>query len=374
MTSFPLLDVAMGYVKGCAPELADEQIKNEIRNAFGGFIMGTTSREEIAALLEKHTGSLQALQKVEAILGMLDQPPPAPKTEVYSESFALRKKVRPWIQSEDFRLLAGIHKYGVDNWVAISKFVGNGRTRAQCAQRWARGLDPRISKDQWSPEDDEKFISLLNSGSSKGWTSIAAQMGNRSDVQCRYHFMQMVKEGKIKDEFPNLISYDRNHGQISNQLKATINPSLQSTFFNQQFKPIRQRRQRTLSFDPAYIFAGAPLAPQQSYSPSIISSQSQIYLPVPNPFPSKQRHSASSVPPLYLQNLSDDPEVKDSLIAVSNLSDSPAEQTESDKRDASFLEPFDPSQEKEEDMNSYCFDFGDNGIGNNDDMNFNFLF
>jgi len=28
----------------------------------------------------------------------------------------------------------------------VASFVGNGRTRAQCAQRWSRGLNPKICK------------------------------------------------------------------------------------------------------------------------------------------------------------------------------------------------------------------------------------
>jgi hypothetical protein len=35
---------------------------------------------------------------------------------------------------------------------------------------------------------------LVHSFGEKSWTQIAAKMGNRSDVQCRYHYKQMQKD------------------------------------------------------------------------------------------------------------------------------------------------------------------------------------
>jgi hypothetical protein len=45
---------------------------------------------------------------------------------------------------------------------------------AAASGRWARGLDPRISKDQWSAEDEERIIALVAEKGSRGWTSIAS--------------------------------------------------------------------------------------------------------------------------------------------------------------------------------------------------------
>lgn len=102
--------------------------------------------------------------------------------------------MRTWSSYEDVRLLAGIYRYGIDNWAPISKFVGNGRTRAQCAQRWARGLNPRICKDTWDPSEDMRLMQLVQQYGDKSWTRIAASLGNRSDVQCRYHYHQITKD------------------------------------------------------------------------------------------------------------------------------------------------------------------------------------
>jgi hypothetical protein len=128
-----------------------------------------------------------------------DPPPPdvSPPPEVVG---TVRRKPRPWSPAEDDRLLAAIHRFGVDNWASVANFVGGGRQRAQCSQRWFRGLDPRISKNQWSAEDELRLLHLVREKGSRRWTMIAAAMGNRSDVQCRYHFFQMQRERRMPAE------------------------------------------------------------------------------------------------------------------------------------------------------------------------------
>lgn len=107
-----------------------------------------------------------------------------------------RKRARPWTSSEDKKLLAGILYHGTDNWNIVSEIVGESRTRAQCSQRWFRGLDPRISKKKWTQEEDEKLMEKVNEFGDTSWAKIANAMGNRSDVQCRYHYQQLIKSTK----------------------------------------------------------------------------------------------------------------------------------------------------------------------------------
>jgi hypothetical protein len=104
-----------------------------------------------------------------------------------------RSRARPWTAIEDQRLLAGIARHGLPNWQLISSFVGNGRTRAQCAQRWTRGLDPTISKRPWTAAEDELLKGLAIADVAQSWRKIATKLGNRSDVQCRYRYQQLMK-------------------------------------------------------------------------------------------------------------------------------------------------------------------------------------
>jgi hypothetical protein len=92
------------------------------------------------------------------------------------------------------RLLSGVLHFGLDNWQQVALFVGNGRSRSQCSQRWSRVISPRISKKKWTPEEDQQLRDLVDEFGEKSWTKIASILGNRSDVQCRYHYRQLVNE------------------------------------------------------------------------------------------------------------------------------------------------------------------------------------
>ena len=82
----------------------------------------------------------------------------------------------------------------------MAQFVGNSRTKAQCCQRWSRGLDPKISKIQWTREEDQKLLDLVAQYGQKSWTKIAAEFGNRCDVQCRYRYKQLSAHNDEEEE------------------------------------------------------------------------------------------------------------------------------------------------------------------------------
>ena len=140
-------------------------------------------------------GSQHPMQRVAGILSITDDPIPTNQQD-YPDNLA-RHKTRPWMLYEDQRLLAAILRYGFDNWVMIAEFVGNGRTRSQCSQRWNRGLNPKISKGTWSKEEEEKLLRLVSENGDRSWTKISMEFGNRSDVQCRYRYQQLVKDNQM---------------------------------------------------------------------------------------------------------------------------------------------------------------------------------
>jgi len=138
-------------------------------------------------------GVTDAIDRLGEILEISDDPLPRADDEDDSGSPS-RRRMKMWSTYEDNRLLAGIYRYGINNWAPISRFVGNSRTRAQCAQRWARGLNPRICKSSWAAAEDVRLVQLVRTYGDKAWTKVSSSMGNRSDVQCRYHYYQLAKD------------------------------------------------------------------------------------------------------------------------------------------------------------------------------------
>lgn len=199
-----MLDIALGLVRQCSTNEMSSNITDSINELFKRFIDGEKSiRPFLADLLQREIGSISPLEKIEAIMNVPDEPPPYSSTDVRNLQNPSKRKMRPWTEAEDLRLMAAVTRIGVENWVATAAFVGYGRTRSQCSQRWARGLNPKICRDHWTPEEDEKLISLVKQNNPKGWTTVSSGLGNRSDVQCRYRFCHLLKEGKAGDIPPN---------------------------------------------------------------------------------------------------------------------------------------------------------------------------
>ena len=128
-----------------------------------------------------------------------DDPIP-PKTKMHENCrhTSKKKQLNPWSDYEDKRLTMGVHKYGLSDWDSVAAFVGNNRTRAQCSQRWERTLDPSISKDPWTPEEEEILENAVQKFGNKSWTKVAQQLGSRTDVQCRYHYKYVLKGSSPK--------------------------------------------------------------------------------------------------------------------------------------------------------------------------------
>jgi hypothetical protein len=125
------------------------------------------------------------------ILEVPEEPLPGNSEEIVEG--CLRHKTKQWTAVEDARLLAGIRKHGLENWSSVARFVGSGRSRSQCSQRWQRGLDPRISRSPWTAREDTILRSLVAQYGEKSWIRVSTELWNRSDVQCRYRYMQLQK-------------------------------------------------------------------------------------------------------------------------------------------------------------------------------------
>ena len=172
---------------------AQLQKKDDLLSTLNDYLLSNIQYEDAFAFFKEINAPLDTLDKLREIRSVEEAPLPSNEN---LDDFNNHKKSRPWSNIEDIRLLAGILRYGLENWSTVAMFVGNDRSRAQCSQRWSRGLNPRISKDTWSSEEDNLLLNLIQQYGDKSWTKIASMIGNRSDVQCRYHYHQINKNSK----------------------------------------------------------------------------------------------------------------------------------------------------------------------------------
>lgn len=188
----PLEAVAMSFI------LQSSDVSHEAQQAALAVLCARLKQEITAEqAIEQCASILGTSQPAKRINDIIDTPAePIAYRHTPAESFSVRSarhKARNWSAYEDQRLFAGVRKFGLDNWTVVADFVGNGRTRSQCSQRWFRGLNPALFKGPWTEEEEEKLANLVQEFGEKSWKRIAALFGNRSDVQCRYHFQQMQK-------------------------------------------------------------------------------------------------------------------------------------------------------------------------------------
>ena len=217
-----LLEVGSSDIDQIDPPLP-EDVRARLVQAIACFFNNTLSFEA--------TGSSQIIDKLKEIIDISDDPQTYKDQLMNSLSddpeasdFDLSsgpKKTKPWSPSEDIRLLAGIYKYGLENWSYVASFVGNGRTRSQASQRWSRGLNPRISKDAWTADEDQALMRLVQEFGDKAWTKVASHMGNRSDVQCRYHYNQIAKASSSRYNLNPCFQYQENSVQYNLYPRST---------------------------------------------------------------------------------------------------------------------------------------------------------
>ena len=123
---------------------------------------------------------------------------PVPKQSLQSDLTTFRKHHGGnWTPYEDQRLLMGVEMMKLPNWSLIASFVGS-RNKYQCAQRWERTLDPAITKDPWTDEENKKLIMAVQKLGLKAWHEVSKLVGTRTDVQCRYHYKNVLKPCTIK--------------------------------------------------------------------------------------------------------------------------------------------------------------------------------
>jgi hypothetical protein len=191
-----LCDLALHDTLQAHPDLNDSS-RDEAESIVARFLVGELSHSQAAALYTAKFKTSAPIDRLGEILSVSSDP--IPPHSLFGDSSA-RRKTQQWTAIEDTRLLAAIHKYGTENWNLIAQFVGNGRRRSQCSQRWQRGLDPRISRSRWSPEEEALLLQLVAKHGEKSWIRVSNDLGNRSDVQCRYRFYQIQKGHPQSDD------------------------------------------------------------------------------------------------------------------------------------------------------------------------------
>lgn len=100
-----------------------------------------------------------------------------------------------WLAEEDRRLLMATHIYSSNNWASIAEHVPN-RTDIQCRERYCNVLNPRLTSAEWTRSEDTRLMmSVIVFG--KKWSRVAACLSGRTDNQCWRRFKKLCREKSL---------------------------------------------------------------------------------------------------------------------------------------------------------------------------------
>ncbi|KAH7344933.1 hypothetical protein B0J17DRAFT_591744 [Rhizoctonia solani] len=107
----------------------------------------------------------------------------------YSKSLCPTIKKGKWTKEEDEALRKGVAAFG-RMWTKVQEYV-QGRTDAQCRERWSNMLDPSLKTGPWDEEEDKI---LLDAASQKlPWSKISALLPGRTDSRCAKRYQMLIK-------------------------------------------------------------------------------------------------------------------------------------------------------------------------------------
>ena len=251
--SDPVVLSTISHIRACALEKRNSPNINILKKMISIIVSNPAMFDEIAPQIRQTFPCDSALDFLKSVLSTEMKAPPSPPEEHDGEENT-RKKTRSWTTNEDYRLIMGVHLYGENNWSEVSEFVGGGRTRSQCSQRWCRVIDPKISKEHWTADEEKKLLQLVQKYGDKSWIKVAQEMNGRSDVQCRYKYKKLSSQhDNSSDSFgqtPSLAHYkqeSRKHKSpkairqsVNEPIPQNIyNENLLQNSFNQLFAPMQ---------------------------------------------------------------------------------------------------------------------------------------
>jgi hypothetical protein len=99
-----------------------------------------------------------------------------------------RPKAR-WSVAEDEVLRRAVEERGPSNWNAIAVSL-TGRTGKQCRERWITKLSPAFTSETWTPEEDEKLITLQSLHGNQ-WAKFRAELPRRSTISIKNRWVSL---------------------------------------------------------------------------------------------------------------------------------------------------------------------------------------
>lgn len=109
-----------------------------------------------------------------------------------------KKVAKVWTKEEDDKLLHNIEIFGTENWLAVANSMPTANI-FQCKQQYYNHLDPLISHEPFTIEEDVLIIKKVNE-LGKNWIDISKFLPGKTPARIKHHYEHILKEMNEYDD------------------------------------------------------------------------------------------------------------------------------------------------------------------------------